>query len=539
MRLEEQYIAPASKLMDDYINGKSKILQYFSYEPSAEEFSKRFEAIQQHKVDRAGLGGILREYMEPNGISEKAESHLSDFENGAPVVVTGQQAGLLTGPLYTVHKAISVIVLAKQATEQLKTKVVPVFWIAGEDHDLAEISHLYREVNGRLDKLNFPHAEYGKNSASSAKLNKVKVHSYLEEYFRSLPETEHSKALHQLVFSLLEQAESFTEFFSALLNYFFKEEGLLYVDAANPALRKYESPYFVQMIENSEEIAEAVLASEQSLVEDGYSAVIEAESQAANLFITVNSERILLQRDGQNFIGNEGAVSFTVEELLEIAKSSPERLSNNVVTRPLMQEMVFPVLAFVGGPGEIAYWAALKGAFKVMGMELPIVMPRLGMTLINRQVQTLLEKYKLTFSEVFTELKVAELRNTLMESIREKEAESLVEEVQRQLETQYEEIKESFAAISGGLVPLVEKNLQFHLKQLQFLKHKMEDEVVLQNSTQFNHYGLIEMELRPDANFQERVFSPFPYMNAYGLDLVRDMMKLDFKYDKNHKIIYL
>ncbi|WKA57446.1 bacillithiol biosynthesis cysteine-adding enzyme BshC [Planococcus shenhongbingii] len=539
MRLEEQYIAPASKLMDDYINGKSKILQYFSYEPSAEEFSKRFEAIQQHKVDRAGLGGILREYMEPNGISEKAESHLSDFENGAPVVVTGQQAGLLTGPLYTVHKAISVIVLAKQATEQLKTKVVPVFWIAGEDHDLAEISHLYREVNGRLDKLNFPHAEYGKNSASSAKLNKVKVHSYLEEYFRSLPETEHSKALHQLVFSLLEQAESFTEFFSALLNYFFKEEGLLYVDAANPALRKYESPYFVQMIENSEEIAEAVLASEQSLVEDGYSAVIEAESQAANLFITVNSERILLQRDGQNFIGNEGAVSFTVEELLEIAKSSPERLSNNVVTRPLMQEMVFPVLAFVGGPGEIAYWAALKGAFKVMGLELPIVMPRLGMTLINRQVQTLLEKYKLTFSEVFTELKVAELRNTLMESIREKEAESLVEEVQRQLETQYEEIKESFAAISGGLVPLVEKNLQFHLKQLQFLKHKMEDEVVLQNSTQFNHYGLIEMELRPDANFQERVFSPFPYMNAYGLDLVRDMMKLDFKYDKNHKIIYL
>ncbi|MGK7378495.1 bacillithiol biosynthesis cysteine-adding enzyme BshC [Planococcus sp. 1R117A] len=539
MKLEEQYIAPASKLMDDYINGKSKILQYFSYEPSAEEFSKRFEAIRQHKVDRAGLGSILRKYMEPNGISEKAESHLSDFENGAPVVVTGQQAGLLTGPLYTVHKAISVIVLAKQATEQLKTKVVPVFWIAGEDHDLAEISHLYREVNGRLDKLNFPHAEYGKNSASSAKLNKVKVHSYLEEYFRSLPETVHSKALHQLVFSLLEQAESFTEFFSALLNYFFKEEGLLYVDAANPALRKYESPYFVQMIENSEEIAEAVLASEQSLVEDGYSAVIEAESQAANLFITVNSERILLQRDGQNFIGNEGAVSFTVEELLEIAKSSPERLSNNVVTRPLMQEMVFPVLAFVGGPGEIAYWAALKGAFKVMGMELPIVMPRLGMTLINRQVQTLLEKYKLTFSEVFTELKVAELRNTLMESIREKEAESLVEEVQQQLETKYEEIKESFAAISGGLVPLVEKNLQFHLKQLQFLRHKMEDEVVLQNSTQFNHYGLIEMELRPDANFQERVFSPFPYMNAYGLDLVHDMLKLDFKYDKNHKIIYL
>lgn len=539
MRLEEQYIKPASQLMEDYINGKANILQYFSYGPSAENFSKRFEVLQQHKVDRAKVGSILRKFMEPNGISQKAEAHLADFENGAPVVVTGQQAGLLTGPLYTVHKAISVIVLAKQASEQLATKVVPVFWIAGEDHDLAEISHLYRGVDGRLDKLNFPHVEYGKNSASTAKLNKAKVHSYLEEYFRSLPETEFSKEMHETAFAFLDSADSFTDFFAALLNYFFKEEGLLYIDAASRDLRKYEASYFVQMIEKSEEIAEAVIAAEQNLVEEGYSAVIEAEPQAANLFITVEGERILLQRNGEEFVGNEGAVSFTMNELLDIAKNSPERLSNNVVTRPLMQELVFPVLAFVGGPGEIAYWAALKGVFNVMDMEMPIVMPRLGMTLVNRQVQSLLQKYQLTFSEVFTELKVAELRQALMESIREKEAEHLIEETQRQLEAKYEDIQKSFSAISGGLTPLVEKNLQFHLKQLQFLKNKLEDEVVLQNSTQFNHFGLIEMELRPDDNFQERVFSPFPYLNVYGLELVQDLLKLDFQYDKTHKIIYL
>jgi bacillithiol biosynthesis cysteine-adding enzyme BshC len=539
MKLEEQYIAPASELMDDYINEKQKILQYFSYGPSADNFHKRCKTLQQHPVDRARVGSILRNFMEPNGISEKAESHLNDFENGAPVVIAGQQAGLLTGPLYTVHKAISVIVLAKQAAQQLKTKVVPLFWIAGEDHDLAEISHLYREVNGRLDKLNFPHAEYGKNSASTAKLNKAKMHSFLEEYFRSLPETEHSKELHRLVFTFLDRADSFTDFFSALLNHFFKEEGLLYIDAADPALREYEAPYFARMIEKSEEIAEAVLAAEQNLVEDGYSAVIGAEPEAANLFITVQGERILLQRDGEDFIGNEGALSFTREELLEVAKKSPERLSNNVVTRPLMQELVFPVLAFVGGPGEVAYWAALKGAFNVMKMEMPIVMPRLGMTLVTRQVQSLLQKYRLTFAEVFTELKVSELRNTLMESIREKEAEKLIEEAQQHLEAKYKEIEESFAAISGGLVPLVEKNLQFHLKQLQFLKNKLEDEVVLQNSTEFNHYGWIELELRPDENYQERIFSPFPYMNSYGPELVQDLLKLDYRYDKNHKIVYL
>ena len=539
MRLEEQYAAPASKLMDDYINGKNGIYKYFSYEPNLEMFPDRMKVLEKHPVDRMKLSAIVRNYMKPNGISEKAEGHLRDLENGAPVVVTGQQAGLLTGPLYTVHKAISVIVLAKEAGARLNRKVVPVFWIAGEDHDLAEISHLYREVNGRIDKLNFPHVEYGKNSASAAKLNKAKIHSYLEEYFRSLPETEHSKELHQLAFAFLDKADSFTDFFSAFINYFFQEEGLLYIDAAYPELREYESSYFLEMIGKSEAIAKAVVLSEQGLVEQGYNASIGAEFDAANLFVTVQGERILLQRDHGNFVGNNGAVTFTLVELQEIARQNPERLSNNVVTRPLMQEMVFPVLAFVGGPGEIAYWAALKDAFKVMGMEMPVIMPRLGMTLVNRQVQTLMNKYELSFSEIVSEMKVADLKVELMNSIREKEAEALVEELKNQLELKYEDILEKFSSISGGLAPIVEKNLQIHLKQLSFLGNKLEDEVVLQNSTQFNHYECLENELIPNNSLQERIFNPLPYMNDYGMTLVQDMLKLDFKYDKNHKIIYI
>src|SRR5690606_36443520 len=151
--------------------------------------------LRSHGVDRAKLVQIIRQYMEPFGISPKAEEHLTDFLNGTSVVVTGQQAGLLTGPLYTIHKAISAIVLAKEASSRLGKNVVPDFWIAGEDHDLAEISHLYRDVNGRIEKLNFPHMEYGKKTASTAQLNKTEISNFLLEYFRSLPETAYSKEL--------------------------------------------------------------------------------------------------------------------------------------------------------------------------------------------------------------------------------------------------------------------------------------------------------------------------------------------------------
>lgn len=539
MKVEEQYIEPASKLMSDYVNGRPAIRQYFSYDPQMQSLEGRLKKLQSHSVDRIKLSGVLRQYMGRNGLSESAERHLKSFEEGAPVVVTGQQAGLLTGPLYTVHKAISVIVLAKQASAQLNTKVVPVFWIAGEDHDLAEISHLYREVNGRVDKLNIPHAEYGKHSASSATLNKPKIASFLEEYFRSLPETEHTKEIHGLVFGLLEQSVSFTDFFACLLDHFFKEEGLLYIDAADENLRNYESPYFKQMIERSAEIAETVAAAERSLAKDGYSAVIGAEENAAHLFITVKGERLLLERQDGEFVANNGAIRFTKQQLLDIAEKTPELLSNNVVTRPLMQEMVFPVLAFVGGPGEIAYWTAFKGAFELFGMELPVVMPRLSLTLVNRQTQRLLGKYHLDFAAVVNERQVAIKRNELMESIREKEAEALIGELQNQVEKAYKEIHEKFSTISTGLTPIVEKNLQLHVKQLSFLKNKLEDEVVLQNSIEFGHYAAIENELLPNGGFQERIYSPFIYMNQYGSGLVKDLLALPLKYDKNHKIIWL
>ncbi|WP_422123607.1 bacillithiol biosynthesis cysteine-adding enzyme BshC [Planococcus sp. X10-3] len=539
MKLAQQVVPPSSNLMNDYINGEEKLRHYFSYSPDHGSFESRQKQLQKHDADRDSLTAIIRAYMEPYGISDKTEEHLNDFQQGASVVITGQQAGLLTGPLYTIHKAISAILLAKEAKEQLGTKVVPVFWIAGEDHDLAEISHLYREVNGRVEKLNFPHMEYGKKTASTAHLNKAKIRSFLEEYFRSLPETDHSAELQQLVFGFLDSTDTYTEFFSAFLNHFFREEGLLFIDAAHPELRRYEAAYFKRLITFAPAIADEVYSAEQELLAAGYNPSLSAEKDAANLFITIKGERILLKREGQLFTGNNGTVRFNEAELLEIAEKTPEMLSNNVVTRPLMQEMVFPVLAFVGGPGEIAYWSVLKNAFGLLEMEMPVVMPRLGMTIINRKVQVLLEKYSLSFEDLVIHQKAAALKAQLLDSIRDREAEELIGKLEMSIQDQFTEIREKFTEVSKGLTPLVEKNLQFHLKQLDFLKNKLEDEVIQQNAIQFNHLDLLENELMPNGSPQERIWNPIPYLNDYGMDLVDKLLSQNLKYDKNHKIIYL
>lgn len=539
MKLEEKYIPPSSKLMVDYTNKEQKIMQYFSYQPSLERAEKRLESLNDHPVDRKKLAGIVASYMEPFGISEAAKQNLAHFESGASVVVTGQQAGLLTGPLYTVHKAISAILLAKEAADKLGTPVVPVFWIAGEDHDLAEICHIYRETNGRIEKLNYPHAKLGKSAASHAPLKAEEIEAFLEEYFRSLPETAHTKEIRSLVFGHLERADTFTAFFASLLNHFFDHQGLLYIDAADKQLRAYEGSFFSKLIENSGAIAKAVVEAETALEADGYKAGIDAKEEAAHLFLTIEGERLLLEREGSHFVVKNTSVSFTQQQLLDIAKREPERLSNNVVTRPLMQDFVFPVLAFVGGPGEIAYWAALKGAFELMDMEMPIVMPRLSVSLIDRRTASLMEKRQLSFEDVVVERKVPQLRNELYEHIRDEETEAKIDEVKKGLTEEYEELISRFTAVSAGLTPLTEKNLRIHLKQLDFLKHKLQDEVAIQNSTQFNQLAAIENALLPESGLQERIYNPVPYLNQYGKGLIEDLLDLPMNYDNTHKIVIL
>ncbi len=148
----------------------------------------------------------------------------------------------------------------------------------------------------------------------------------------------------------------------------FKEYGLLVVDSGDKSFRQLQKEFLITQILHQDQITFSLLEQQKAIASKGYPITIEANERAANLFYydPKSNERILLERDLQTdrFVGKSGAVSFSREELVEIADSTPEKLSNNVVTRPLMQEWLFPTMAFIGGPGEISYWAELKTYFR-------------------------------------------------------------------------------------------------------------------------------------------------------------------------------
>lgn len=538
MRLEQRELVNHNKIVQQYWDETTDIHQFFEYKYNDVAFVKRAKYLATQTYNYAELSDIIRTYMMPFHISDKSEQHLQQLKNGAYVVVGGQQAGLLTGPLYSVHKALSVILLAKEQSEKLQKDIVPLFWIAGEDHDIEEINHTYTTREASVEKKVYKKRSLEKKMASMTMLNKEEVTQFVKNVFKDFGETAHTKQLLQSVLAHVEGCETFTQFFTALMNDLFQQHGLLLLDAAFPAFRQFESKFFQQLINKSEEIAYSVVEEEQRFDALHFGRPLEATKENAHLFLVQNGERILLARDGQLFKNEAYKVQFTHAELHTIAEQNPEKLSNNVVTRPLMQEMTLPVLAFVGGPGELAYWALLKPAFKIMELQMPIFVLRQNFTIVKRSVQTLLAAEQLSVEDVINGT-VERLKETYIQEIQDDVAKEQIQRMEEQLLESYAEIEQHVARQNLNLQQVIDKNKAYHRMQFEFLQHKIEQQTLLKHKVQIRHFDTLLAELLPNKQWQERLYNPYQYLNDYGMTLFDEVIAANPTISKHHNFIYL
>jgi bacillithiol synthase len=538
MELEANALQEKNKVMQSYTSDKEFLHTFFDYENEGSSYPERLNELAGRTFERRQLAETIHSFMEPFGISASASRHIDELAENAVVVIGGQQAGILTGPLYSVHKAITVILLAKKQREKLGVPVVPVFWVAGEDHDLNEINHVYTEMEGRATKHQYRENFVLKLMASDAEYDKQLMASLVKGIFGRFGETAYTKDLLDEVLDAIELEETFTQFFVRLMNGLFKDEGLLFIDSASKQLRELEKSYFALLIEESAQLAEEISNKEELFTEKGFGSPLGAESDAANLFYIHDTGRVLLSRKDGYFINDSSGLRFSKADMLRIAEEEPWLLSNNVATRPLMQDMVFPVLAFVGGPGEIAYWAVLKEAFHHLDMKMPIIVPRMSMTLVTPQVKHALDEKSFTVDDVMSGA-VFTAREQFVNGLHDKRFDSVLDETEKILGKQYEKIAEVAAQQGPMMQELLEKNLRFHAKQLDYLKGKAEEAVLLKHDGALRTFGLLEGELFPEGILQERLYTPYTYLNSYGPTLIQDLLKLPFEMDGTHKIIYL
>lgn len=531
-----------NRFASDYLQGHLEVEDFFHYDlASSKMYHDRYEELMNRTFMRHELADYIEHYMAHFPTSEAVIKNIADLRKEESVVVIGgQQAGLLTGPLYTIHKVISIIKLAEEQEKVLQKRVIPVFWIAGEDHDVAEVNHVYVMKNEKPSKKTYHSYLPFKTMVTDIELDSVLMEKWFDEIVETYGETDFTSQLIDNMKETLQSSNTFVDFFSALIHDWFQEYGLLLMDAADSELRKIEACFFTEMIERNEEITAAVLTQQAFIQKQGYKRMIEMEDHAANLFYYLKDkkDRCLLEKNGERFSAKNGEILFTEEQLLQMAKEAPEQLSNNVVTRPLMQELLFPVLAFISGPGEIAYWAELKKVFDLFSIKMPPIVPRLNITFVERGIETDLQEVELTLETVLTEGTEKSLARYL-ESVKDHTLDDLFQTMKADLLINHQKLSQYAVKWDKGMEPLLHKNLLFLEQQLDFINKKIEDRTKEKHDIVVRKYERIQQSLYPLHSPQERIWNIFYYLNKYGPNFIQEVMDLSYRFNNKHKFIFL
>ncbi|GAB2543026.1 bacillithiol biosynthesis cysteine-adding enzyme BshC [Gracilibacillus alcaliphilus] len=538
MQIESKRLNLHNKFMVDYLKGEHQLLSHFDYNPiDSNLFHDRLKDINKGAAERHRLTEVLLQLNKKWHASESSIDNIERLrEQNSVVVIGGQQAGILTGPLYTINKIISIIALAKEQEEQLQVPVLPVFWIAGEDHDFDEVNHIFMPEHTSLQKWKIDSTHGEKVSVSNRDLDQEKVKKWMTSVFSLLQETSYTKGLYQLLLDQLAESETYVDFFALVIHQLFADSGLILVDSGAKELRQLEADFFKELIEKQPSISRHTYRSLQSMRKKGYYVSVDVKETDAHLFVEENGERILLQRNNDNWHGKNDECSYSQKQLLEIAANQPERLSNNVVTRPLMQEKLFPTLAFFAGPSEAAYWSILKEAFHDVSLKMPPVLPRVSLTILEQKTEKWLDRMELEPSAVINNGVQVEKQHWLAAQTQQPITD-LTEQFKAVVAKTHLPFREIADSLGDDVSQYADKNLRLICYQIDQMANRLEKEFKQKYSTQLQLFDLIDLQLHPQGGLQERIWNLIYFLNYYGMDWLKELQHSQLDWQQQHYIV--
>ena len=377
-----------------YVAGDARLAPFFEHPDWNSDAALRCasDAAANHPRARTALVDALRAQAArwgPDADADRATERLLDPASVA--VVTGQQVSLFGGPLYTVFKAATAVALARRVEAVTGRPVLAVFWLASEDHDFAEASEV--TVGAATLRLPAPPrvpGELGPGAAGRVVLDD-RVLPLVEAAVAALPETEHATGVAAALRAAYAPGTTLADAFGRVLRFLFAGTGLVLLDPDDPALKALAAPLFARAARDGHAPARSVTEAGGRLVAAGFHAQIPAAT-APGFFLLDERGRLGLDADGDGYRVRATGERFTAAELEALAHDAPGRFSASVTLRPTVQDVLLPTAAYVGGPGEIAYWAQLRGVYAWAGVPMPVVYPRASATLVDARTRRALAR---------------------------------------------------------------------------------------------------------------------------------------------------
>ena len=480
-----------SKLMLAYINGEEALRKFYQYEPKLGSFQQAIDDKSKEPINRELLVDVLKSQYQRSNIQSSNIQLLSDKKTFT--VCTGHQICLFTGPLYFIYKIITTINLAEALKKQYPSyHFVPVYWMATEDHDFEEISSI--NLFGKKVKWNNEKAK-----GAVGKLSTDSLSSVIDELKQVLGESENAKELIQLFSGSYLKHNNLADATRCLVHQLFGQYGLVILDGNDARLKNEFSGIIKDDIKNTTNY-KIVTESAAQLKKAGYDA--QVNPREINVFQLTGNDRIRIERSTP-----------------EILSLKPEEYSPNVVLRPLYQQKILPNLAYVGGPGELAYWLEYKAMFDHHKINFPVLIPRNFVTLTDEKTNQQLQKSGFTITDIFkdTEVLIKEyvIKNAGSELSLKKEEEKLA--------AVYAEISAKATAIDSTLKASVEAELQKAINALKNIESKLTRAEKQKQETGINQIKKIKDKFFPEGMLQERYDNIAPYYLKSGKQLIGDL----------------
>jgi bacillithiol synthase len=507
----------------DYAFQFERVAPYFSGNPATSEaWAEAVRWLQSHPGALGGFARVLRAQQERRGAPPAARAAADKLTDPRSVVIiTGQQAGLFGGPMFTLLKAATAMKLADSISRAHGVTVVPVFWIDAEDHDWPEVSGCTVLDGDMAPRTVTLHDLEGAGHLPIGRLVlDDHIHPALDAIHAALPDTEFKTdlvdGLREAYRAGLSMAEAFGRWLEAVLG----PHGLVVYDASDPAAKPLASKVFVHELTHPGKTAELASHAGHELVGAGYHAQVTPHEGAVSMFYLNGG------REGIRFAGDRATIGereTTLAALIEEASRAPQHFSPNVLLRPIVQDTLFPTICYVAGPNELAYLGQLRAAYTHFDVPMPLMYQRATATIADAPTLRFLNKYKMPLEALQPQGEA--VLNQLLED-------QLPPSVEQSITQAAALIQERMAAVAAAVPqidPTLEGTVKSTLGRMQHDLHTLHNKVIQaakrRDETLRRQFQRSQALTFPNGHPQERELGFIWFSNRYGPALVDRLLE--------------
>jgi len=523
-----------TRLYRAFLEDFPSVNELYAHTPTLEGARAAAAEVRYDSAVRTKVVDRLRAQNRAFGGGEIVERNLDRLAGNAVAAVTGHQLTLFSGPAYTFYKALTAVRLAAEMSKA-GIETVPVFWMAAEDHDLAEINNCVwrgRQSNERFELPPAPGVGQGQSVGT------VLLGDGVEELVRKAAAMLEGPAAEQIAAALRDAYQpqfTYSAALGKLLARLLGPSGLILLDPLDPELHRLAAPVYLRALDDHASLAEELIQRSAALERANFHAQVKVTARSTLLFWSKDGQRLPVRHKNSGFA--VGDREFSVADLRREIESAPETFTGNVLLRPIVQDTLLPTAAYIAGPAESAYYAQASVAYQRLLGRMPAILPRASVTLVPPHVARLLEKYDLKVPDAFRGPR--ELREKMERDSLPKSLTARFETGAKSLKTTLEGLRTPLEKLDKTLLGALETAESKMLFQFQSLEQKAARARAFRSGVLDGHEREIDGLLFPNGQLQERILCLLPFLASSGLDLLDQLAAHIKPGNPQHQILFL